>query len=70
MLSKKISIYAGILLVVFATLGFLALNMDNSRFLSNSSQASTAEESPIFFQQAPVTGLTNGLSFNVTKLQN
>jgi len=49
MLSKKISIYAGIFLVVFAAVGFIALNMDNTRFLGGASESSTIEDSPVFF---------------------
>lgn len=71
MLNRRFTVSAGVLLVVFSAVAYLAINMDDSRFLSNSSVQTAAPEAPVFFQQVqPNNALTGGLTFNFTKFNN
>jgi hypothetical protein len=69
MLDKRLSLVLGTLLGVLSIFGYLAINMDSSRYLGNASLDNNAGDSSIFFQQTS-TGLSNGVSFNLTLLNN
>ena len=58
--------YAGVLLVTCATIGFLAINMDNSRLLATSNQTSDAVNSAETLLQYNTAVLSTGLLKNVS----
>lgn len=65
MLDKRLSLILGALLGVSSIIGYLAINMDNSRFLGNASLGNKVEDSSVFFQ---ASGLSNGVTFNLPLL--